>query len=202
MVNFKDLPEEIQKRMLDEQVRQGNKRDAKVFEEDTSAGSLEGGFLWETSVDGFAFWNKIISYGNFADFYEKYPKPPQLKTIPLHIKAINSKNLLENIAEKLIMKWHDEGRPAKRVEIDWFEYGGFHWSANAEMEADYQVTQYSRDTPPESYCRGMSVVIGVIECTDEDGNLVLVDYFDDERTRINEDDFVRERIIEMEMAGN
>ena len=70
------------------------------------------------------------------------------------------------------------------------------------MEADYQVTQYSRDTPPESHCKGMSVIVGAIECTDEAGNLVLVDYFDDERTRINEDDFVRKSIIDMEMEGN
>ena len=48
----------------------------------------------------------------------------------------------------------------------------------------------------------MSVEIGAIECTDEDGNPVLVDYFDDERTQIREDDFVEKRIIDMEMNGN
>jgi hypothetical protein len=125
-----------------------------------------------------------------------------MKVIPLHIKILNSKDLLEEIAERLLMEWHDEGQPTTRVEIDWFEYGGFWWSANAEMEAEYETTQYDYDTPPESYCKGMSVIIGAIECTDEDGNLVLVDYFDDERTRINEDDFVRESIIDMEMEGN
>jgi len=100
------------------------------------------------------------------------------------------------------LKWHDEGRPAKRIDVDWFEYGGLYWSANAEMEADYKVTRYDYDTPPESHCRGMSVIMGAIECTDEAGNLVLVDYFDDERTRINEDDFIRKSIIDMEMEGN
>jgi len=202
MVEFKDLPKEIQERMLDEQVRQGNPRNAKVFEEDIEAGVLRGGFTWEKSVEGLDFWLEIILDGDFAAFYEKYSKRPLLKAIPLHVKILNSKALLEEIAEKLILKWHDEGRPAGRIEIDWFEYGGFHWSANAEMEADYQVTQYSRDTPPESYCKGMSVIVGAIECTDEGGNLVLVDFFDDERTRISEDDFVRKSIIDMEMEGN
>ena len=195
MIQFKDLPVEIQERMLDEQVRQGNKRDAKGFEEDVTEG-----FSWDRSVEGFDFWDEILLDGNISVFYEKYPKRPALKVIPLHIKVVDSKDLLEEIAEKLLMKWHDEVRP-KKVEIDWFEYGGFWWSANAEMDADYEVTYY-RDTPPESYCKWMSVIIGGIECTDEAGNLVLVDFFDDERTRINEDDFVRNSIIDMEMEGN
>jgi len=198
MIQFKDLPPEIQQRMLDEQERQGNPRNAEVFKEYIMAGIHGGGFTWSKSEEGYGFWLKVLR-GNFAVFYEKYPKRPALTVIPLHIKIINSKGLLEDIAEKLLTQWHDEGRPAKKVEIDWFEYGGFYWSANAEMEADYAVKQYNYDTPPEIYCKGMSVEIGAIECTDEAGNPVLVDYFDDERTRIREDDFVRKRIIDIEM---
>lgn len=198
MIEFKDLPVEIQRRMLDEQERQGNPRNAEVFERFIDTSVNEGGFWWEESVEGHAFWDKILFKGSFDVFYEKYPKYPPLKVIPLHIKIIGSKSLLEEIAEKLLMKWHDEGQP-KKTEIDWFEYGGFYWSANAEIEAEYKVIQYTYDTPPESHCKGMSVIIGAIECTDEDGNPVLVDYFDDERTRIREDDFVRKSIIDMEM---
>ena len=201
MIQFKDLPVEIQQRMLDEQERQGNTRNEKVFEADTSAPGRDGGFVWSKSVEGYGFWKKIIVDGDFAVFYEKYPKRPALKVIPLHVKILDSKKLLAYIAEKLLKQWHDEGQPAK-VEIDWFEYGGFYWTANAEIEADYVVKQYGYDIPPESYCRGMSVEIGAIECTDEEGNPVLVDYFDDERTQIREDDFVRKEIIAMEMEGN
>ena len=201
MIPFKDLPIEIQQRMLDEQERQGNTRNEKVFEADTSVPGRDGGFVWSKSVEGYGFWKKIIVDGDFAVFYEKYPKRPALKVIPLHVKILDSKKLLAYIAEKLLKQWHDEGQPAK-VEIDWFEYGGFYWTANAEIEADYVVKQYGYDIPPESYCRGMSVEIGAIECTDEEGNPVLVDYFDDERTQIREDDFVRKEIIAMEMEGN
>ena len=201
MTKFKDLPVEIQQRMLDEQERQGYPRNAEVFERRTTAPGREGGFNWSKSVDGFDFWDRIIGIGDFAVFYDKYPKLPQLKVIPLHVKILNSKALLEEIAEKLLTQWHDEGRPAK-VEIDWFEYGGFYWSANAEIEAEYGVKQYGYDIPPDSYCKGMSVEIGAIECTDEEGNPVLVDYFDDERTQIREDDFVSDCIINMEMEGN
>ncbi len=201
MIQFKDLPVEIQERMLDEQERQGNTRNAEVFEKNIGADVSQGGFLWGNSEEGFCFWDRVLLNGNFAEFYAKYPKRPRLKVIPLHIKILDSKALLEKIAEKLLTQWHDEGRP-KKVEIDWFEYGGFYWSANAEIEADYVVKQYDYDIPPESYCKSMRVTMGAIECTDEAGNPVLVDYFDDERTRINEDDFVRERILDMEMEGN
>ena len=205
MIKFKDLPIEIQRHMLDEQVRQGNERDAKVFEEDISAGIGEGGFIWSESGEGHDFWNKILTYGNFVTFYEKYPKRSRLKVIPLHVKILNSKALLEEIAERLVTEWRNGGCLPGRVEVDWFEHSGFHWSTNAEIEAEYKMTQYDDyGTPPEIYCKGMSVVIGGIECTDEAGNPVLVEYFDDERTRINEYDFVEKRIIdmEMEMEGN
>lgn len=201
MIQFNDLPVEIQERMLDEQERQGNPRNTEVFERDITAPAREGGFFWARSVDGYDFWEKIIVSGNFAEFYAKYPKHPRLKAIPLHVKILDSKKLLTYIAEKLLNQWHDEGQPTK-VEIDWFEYGGLYWSANAEIEAEYGVKQYGYDIPPDSYCKGMSVEIGAIECTDEEGNPVLVEYFDDERTRIREDDFVRKRFIDIEMEGN
>jgi hypothetical protein len=200
MIQFKDLPVEIQQRMLDEQERQGNPRNAEVFEKDIMAGARAGaGFFWAESVEGYAFWEKIIMNGDFTVFYEKYPKRPLLKVIPLHVKILNSKTLLEEIAEKLVTEWRNGGCLSGRVEVGWFEHSGFHWSASAEIEADYESKQYGYDTPPEIYCREMSVEIESIECTDEDGNPVLVDYFDDERTRIREDDFVRKRIIDMEM---
>ena len=76
MIEFKDLPVEIQERMLDEQVRQGNPRNAEVFEKDITTGSSTGGgFTWDYSVEGHAFWANIVN-GNFAIFYERYPKSP------------------------------------------------------------------------------------------------------------------------------
>jgi len=74
MIKFNDLPVEIQERMLDEQVRQGNPRNAEVFEKEIMATPQEGGFLWAQSVEGFDFWNRIIENGDIAEFYKKYPK--------------------------------------------------------------------------------------------------------------------------------
>lgn len=74
MIQFKDLPVEIQQHMLDEQERQGNPRNANVFERDITAVLSEGGFFWGGSMEGFDFWEEIILKSNFAVFYEKYPK--------------------------------------------------------------------------------------------------------------------------------
>ena len=74
MIKFKDLPVEIQQRMLDEQVRQGNTRNEKVFVERLYAPKSQGGFAWAQSVEGTDFWTEILLKGNFAVFYKKYPK--------------------------------------------------------------------------------------------------------------------------------
>ena len=46
MIKFKELPVEIQERMLDEQVRQENPRNAEVFEKNRKADAKQGGFTW------------------------------------------------------------------------------------------------------------------------------------------------------------
>lgn len=195
MIKFKDLPVEIQQRMLDEQERQGYQRNPYEFME-----SVAGGFAWSKSVDGSDFWKKILLNGDFTDFYTKYPKRPPLKVIPLHVKILDSKTLLEEIAEKLVTEWRNGGCQPGRVEVDWFEHSGLHWSASAEIEVDYESKQYGYDTPPETYCREMSVEIDSIKCTNGEGNPVHVDFYDDERIKIREDDFIEKRIIAMEMV--
>jgi len=64
-----DLPKEIQEEMLNEQERQGNKRDSGVFIERINAAKRHGGFNWEDDL-----WHQVINLGNFAPFYEKFPK--------------------------------------------------------------------------------------------------------------------------------
>jgi hypothetical protein len=74
LMDFKNLPVEIQERMLNEQVQQGNPRNAEVFENNIIANNRLGAFNWSESVEGYDFWEEIIQNGNFAIFYEKYPK--------------------------------------------------------------------------------------------------------------------------------
>jgi hypothetical protein len=70
--DIKDFPIEVVEKMLERQVKQGNKRDVSVFERLSNA-EYEG-FNWKNTIEGFAFWINVISGKNFALFFEKYPK--------------------------------------------------------------------------------------------------------------------------------
>lgn len=119
MIKFKDLPVEIQEKMLDEQVRQGNKRDAEVFEINIWANNRLGGFTWSESVEGHAFWEKVIDE-NFAIFYEKYPKESNKKLYSeeevrnlfiKHYKDLYTTNgKFYRLFLELCLKWFEENK--------------------------------------------------------------------------------------------
>ena len=69
-----DFPIEIVQRMVDEQVRQGNKASVTIFSNFKYRGQNSGGFTWNDSPEGHEFWTKIISLKQFDVFFEKYPK--------------------------------------------------------------------------------------------------------------------------------
>lgn len=69
------FPIEVVRKMVEEQIRQGNNADVKVFQERCKASKCAGGFEWEDTEDGYEFWNNVIIYKEFDEFFEKYPKP-------------------------------------------------------------------------------------------------------------------------------
>lgn len=89
MVTKKDLngdiegfPLEVVKKMCEEQVRQGNKFDVSIFQEDSTSSKDMGGFNWKEST---AFnWSEIIEFHNFEFFYEAISKQSEVG-----VKVIN-----------------------------------------------------------------------------------------------------------------
>ena len=71
IVNF---PIEVVKKMIDEQVNQGNEADVTVFQEDRGADKTMKGFNWNDTEVGHSFWYYVIVKRNFDLFFEKYPK--------------------------------------------------------------------------------------------------------------------------------
>lgn len=69
MKTFRELPKEIQEKMLEEQVLQGYERNAEVFET-----QIRGGFIWDDTSQRYAFWYKIIIDNDFTEFYKMYPR--------------------------------------------------------------------------------------------------------------------------------
>ena len=72
--NIENFPIEVVEKMIDEQVRQGNKADVTIFQEGVTADNRFGGFLWRITEDGKDFWDKIICERKFDVFFAKYPK--------------------------------------------------------------------------------------------------------------------------------
>ena len=61
-------------RILEETERQGNKPDVKIFQKDSYADIMDGGFSWTNSEDEYDFWEGVIAFEDFDKFYEKYPE--------------------------------------------------------------------------------------------------------------------------------
>ena len=57
---FKLLPKEVQEKMLNEQVRQGNARNEEVFNNCIISDFNDGGFTWDDSEEGYEYWEGIL----------------------------------------------------------------------------------------------------------------------------------------------
>ena len=73
------FPIEVVKKMVEEQVRQGNKADVGVFQKCTNSDKKHRGFNWEKTEDGFEFWDMVLLSKEFDEFFEKYPKQKAAK---------------------------------------------------------------------------------------------------------------------------
>ena len=75
---IKDFPIELVEKMIEEQVKQGNKADVEVFQKNASTDAEDGGFDWDKTDNDIDFWQEVIGEGNFDLFFEKYPKKAKL----------------------------------------------------------------------------------------------------------------------------
>ncbi len=72
-MEWKNFPVEVQERMLENQVLQGNERNPDVFIELIISGKSDGGFDWCLSEEGHDFWESVI-FNKVDNFYKLYPK--------------------------------------------------------------------------------------------------------------------------------
>ena len=74
---IKDLPIEIQEIVFKRQIEQGNPRNDEL---DLGNGRSNGNFNWDDTIEGDEFWENIYD-GDFSEFYEKYPKKEESKSL-------------------------------------------------------------------------------------------------------------------------
>ena len=68
------FPIEVVQKMVNEQVRQGNKADVVLFQGRVYAARVSGGFDWERSFMGLKFWRDVLIKERFDIFFQKYQK--------------------------------------------------------------------------------------------------------------------------------
>lgn len=76
--NIKDFPIEVIEKMIEEQVKQGNYPDVKVFQNYITSDVDDGGFDWNETNGGYDFWLEVVDNRNFELFFKKYPKKANL----------------------------------------------------------------------------------------------------------------------------
>lgn len=75
MTQFDKLPIEIQEKMLERQVEQGNKRNPEVFRVLITTGAEKGGFSWSFTPENYYFWYMILIKGIIEYFSTIYSTP-------------------------------------------------------------------------------------------------------------------------------
>ena len=102
-----DYPEWVVELMLQRQEEQGNKRDVSVFERNSEANKLAGGFFWDNTKEEHGIWKEAIENHNFqplADFHKVDVKTGK----PIHEFKFG---------DKVLCWWEDDNRKQKGIFI-------------------------------------------------------------------------------------
>ncbi len=75
------FPDEIIDKLVERQIKAGNPSNASLFDGDCTINHREGGFDWDTTIEGDDFWENVLTYRRFDLFFERYPKGLPAKTI-------------------------------------------------------------------------------------------------------------------------
>ena len=97
--DLEGFPEEIINAMLDEQERQGFKRDIEVLKKIRRSGGSLRGFIWNSSKEDYRFWDKVINGKNFDVFFGKYQKD---EAIVKHDTYTISRDITERERDELV----------------------------------------------------------------------------------------------------
>lgn len=96
-----NFPIEVVQKMVDEQVKQGNKANVSVFQNNRNTNFMSGGFTWHRTDDGALFWEGVIRFYCFDAFFDKYPKTNPLSHLVYIIQdgSIDGDELLNTLVE-------------------------------------------------------------------------------------------------------
>ena len=105
--DIKGFPIEVAQAMVDNQVKQGNKADIKVFKRFRPAGKSEGGFYWDETEEGRSFWRDVVLEKRFYIFFKEYPRDEPASHEAQEIDAFQS--ITNRLHDIYVQKNHDYG---------------------------------------------------------------------------------------------
>ena len=110
---IEDFPKRVVQAMVDQQVRQGNPADPRVFARALNACKDEGGFTWTSSILGCFFWADIVWWKKFH-LIPKREKP-----------SVEPHAIIQNMLDKGMDVWvcmSDDSYDAARAKIGRYAY--------------------------------------------------------------------------------
>ena len=95
---LREFPLVVVQKMIERQVMQGNPANVKVFQADTTAEQLDGGFDWDIAPEGWDFWDKVIAGMEFNVFFERYPESNRVYIVAASESAHeNGENVIKTL---------------------------------------------------------------------------------------------------------
>jgi len=142
--DIKGFPKRIVKEMLKRQVKDGNPKNVKVFENDRHASVDDGGFKWEKTKEGNDFWEDVIINENFNLFFDKISKTKSkfkgyLKNTPKEVVKLLLKRQVEQGNPENISIFEESRRGADDGG------GGFTWLDTIEGHAFWRSVLEDRN---------------------------------------------------------
>ena len=119
-----DFPKRVVQAMVDEQVRQGNPADPRVFSNWCVAGKSNGGFDWHESPLGYDSWRKIISWKKFHLILKREKQSVEPNAI-IQKQSVDPQAIIQNMLDKGMDVWacvSDKSYDAARVKIGCYIY--------------------------------------------------------------------------------
>ena len=120
-----DFPKRVVQAMVDEQVRQGNPADPRVFSNWCVACKDEGGFTWIESPLGHDSWRKIISWKKFHLIPKRQSIAPEMAGGQNSDECVEPHAIIQNMLDKGMDVWacmSDGSYDAARVKIGRYAY--------------------------------------------------------------------------------
>lgn len=147
---IKDFPLEIIQAMCNEQVRQGNTFNPKVFQKDKCAEKYENGFSWYISELGRSTWETIILECNFESFPKSKKTENEIKITEDAIKKAFEdgseieKNLLKNLFKDQVNFKTDPSKFITSYEeaLKYLEYERAYMGAMSEKHLNVVASMY------------------------------------------------------------